>query len=139
MTKHYNKYELKETRRHLRKNQTYTEKIVWMYLRNRQMDGYKFRRQPAGRYSVDKFVIDFYCPKLKLAIEIDGSIHNEPGQKEYDLKRQEYLETFGIKFLRLTNEEIDGNPNKAFMKIENEIEVLNLTSSKMPGRKEAER
>ncbi|MFO7525604.1 MAG: endonuclease domain-containing protein [Ignavibacteriaceae bacterium] len=109
MTKHYNKKELKETRRLLRKNQTYTEKIVWMYLRNRQMDGYKFRRQ----YSVDKFVIDFYCPKLKLAIEIDGSIHNETGQKEYDIKRQEHLESFGIKFLRLTNEEIEGNPNKA--------------------------
>lgn len=120
MTKHYNKKELKETRRHLRKNQTYTEKIVWMYLRNRQMDGYKFRRQ----YSVDKFVIDFYCPKLKLAIEIDGSVHNEPGQKEYDIKRQEHIETFGIKFLRLTNEEIDGNPNKAFLKIENFIKEL---------------
>lgn len=122
MTKHYNKKELKETRRHLRKNQTYTEKIVWLYLRNRQMDGYKFRRQ----YSVDKFVINFYCPKLKLAIEIDGSIHNEPGQKEYDAKRQEYLENFGIKFLRLTNGEIDGNPNKAFMKIENFIKELTL-------------
>ena len=128
MTKHYNKKELKETRRHLRKNQTYTEKIVWMYLRNRQMEGYKFRRQ----YSVDKFVIDFYCPKLKLAIEIDGSIHNEPDQKEYDVKRQEYLETFGIKFLRLTNEEINGNPNAAFEKIEKTIEELNLTSSKNP-------
>ena len=126
MTKHYNKKELKETRRHLRKNHTYTEKIVWMYLRNRQIDGYKFRRQ----YSVDQFVIDFYCPKLKLAIEIDGSIHNEPGQKEYDVKRQEHLETFGIKFLRLTNEEIDGNPKKAFMKIEIAIKDLNLTSSK---------
>jgi len=52
-----------------------------------------------------------------LAIEIDGSIHNEPNQKEYDIKKQEYLETFGIKFLRLTNEEIEGNPNKAFEKI----------------------
>jgi very-short-patch-repair endonuclease len=128
MTKHDNKKELKETRRHLRKNQTYTEKIVWMYLRNRQMEGYKFRRQ----YSVDKFVIDFYCPKLKLAIEIDGSIHNEPDQKEYDVKRQEYLETFGINFLRLTNEEINGNPNAAFEKIEKTIEELNLTSSKNP-------
>lgn len=120
MTKHYNKIELKETRRHLRKNQTYTEKIVWMYLRNRQMDGNKFRRQ----YSVDQFVIDFYCPKPKLAIEIDGSVHDEPGQKEYDIKRQKYIETFGIKFLRLTNEEIDGNPNKAFQKIENFIKEL---------------
>jgi very-short-patch-repair endonuclease len=114
MTKHYNKKELKETRRHLRKNQTYTENIVWMYLRDRQMDGYKFRRQ----YSVDQFIIDFYCPKIKLALEIDRSVHDEPDNKEYDVNRQEYLESFGIKFLRLTNEEINGNPNAAFEKIE---------------------
>ncbi|MCJ7552343.1 MAG: endonuclease domain-containing protein [Ignavibacteriaceae bacterium] len=62
MTKHYNKETEKETRRHLRKEQTYCEKIVWMFLRNRQMLGYKFRRQ----YSIDKYVIDFYCPELKL-------------------------------------------------------------------------
>lgn len=95
------------------------------------MDGYKFRRQ----YSVDKFVIDFYCPKLKLAIEIDGSVHEKPDQKEYDAKRQEHLETFGIKFLRLINEEIDGNPNKAFDRIENEVKELELTSSKTQKKK----
>jgi very-short-patch-repair endonuclease len=87
---------------------------------------------PAGRYSVDQFIIDFYCPKLKLALEIDGSVHDEPDNKEYDIKRKEYLETFGIKFLRLTNEEINSNPNKVFMKIENAITDLNLTFSKNP-------
>lgn len=83
MTKHYNKKELKEIRRQLRRNQTYTEKIVWMYLRNRRTDGYKFRRQ----YSVDHFMLDFYCPELKFAIEFDGSVHDVPAQKVYDEER----------------------------------------------------
>jgi len=120
MTKHYNKTELKEKRRQLRRNQTFCEKIMWMYLRNRQLSGVKFRRQ----YSVDQYVIDFYAPALKFAIELDGDIHNLSEQKEYDKKRQEYLEQFGIKFLRITNEELLGNANKTFEKIETEIKTI---------------
>ena len=117
MTKHYNKKTELEKRKLLRKRQTYTEKIFWLQLRNRQILGYKFRRQ----YSVDHFVIDFYCPELKLAVELDGDVHNLPEQKEYDIARQKYLEKFGIKFIRITNEEFLGNPNKAFSKIEKKI------------------
>src|SRR3989337_4415742 len=91
-----------------------------MFLRGRQMLGYKFRRQ----YSVDKYVIDFYCPKLKLAVEIDGEVHNVPEQKEHDEKRQEKLEKFGITFVRITNEELLGNPNKAFATIEEIIKPI---------------
>lgn len=87
MTKHYNKKSELDKRRNLRKEQTYCEKLVWMFLRNRQMIGYKFRRQ----YSVDQYVIDFYCPKLKLAVEIDGSVHNSNEQKEYNIERQNYI------------------------------------------------
>lgn len=116
MTKHYNKKSEQEKRRQLRKNATYCEKIVWLHLRKRQL-GYRFLRQ----YSVDHFVIDFYCPELKLAVELDGDVHNLPEQKEYDIARQRYLEKFGIKFIRITNEEFLGNPNKAFKKIEQAI------------------
>ena len=98
---------------------TYCEKIVWMYLRKKQM-GYRFLRQ----YSVDQYVIDFYGPKLKLAVEIDGEVHNVPEQKEHDEKRQEKLEQFGITFVRITNEELLGNPNKAFAKIEEIIKPI---------------
>jgi len=122
MTKHFNRTTEKAKRRQLRKDQTYAEKIIWMYLRNRKMLGYKFRRQ----YSVDRYVIDFYCPELKLAIESDGSVHDLPEQIKYDGKRQEYLENFGIKFVRIKNEELFGNPNKAFEKIEMEIKKLEL-------------
>lgn len=119
MTKHYNKITEKEKRRQLRNNMTYCEKLVWMYLRKKQY-GYRFLRQ----YSVDQFVIDFYCPKLKLAVEIDGDVHNSNEQKKYDAKRQNYIEKFEISFVRITNNELLGNPNKAFTKIEEAIKSL---------------
>lgn len=120
MTKHYNKTTVKEKRRSLRKDQTYCEKILWHYLRDRQLLGCKFRRQ----YSIDQFVIDFYSTEIKLAIELDGKVHNDPDQKEYDIKRQKYLETFGITFIRITNEELLGNANMVFEKIEAAIKKL---------------
>jgi len=120
MTKHYNKSSEKEKRRKLRQNQTNAEDLVWRYLRNRQLLGYKFKRQ----YSVDHFVIDFYCPELKLAVELDGASHNNPEQREYDIKRQKYLEEFNIKFVRIKDEDLFGNTNQAFMKIENTIKLL---------------
>ena len=87
------------------------------------MLGYKFRRQ----YSVDHFVIDFYCPELKLAVEVDGESHNDDKQKKYDIERQNYLEEFNIKFVRIKDEELLGNPNKAFKKIEQAIKILEKT------------
>ena len=120
MTKHYNRKSETEKRRLLRKQQTYTEKIMWTHLRKRQTLGYKFRRQ----YSIDHFVIDFYCPELKLAVELDGNVHEIPKQKEYDEARQKYLEEFGIQFIRITNDEYLGNPNKAFNKIEAKIKIV---------------
>ena len=119
MTKYYNKKKEQEKRRSLRTNMTYCEKIVWMHLRKRQL-GYRFLRQ----YSVDSFVIDFYCPELKLAIELDGDVHEIPEQKKYDKARQKYLEAFGIKFIRIKNEEFLGNPNKAFNRIEEKISSI---------------
>ena len=120
MTKHYNKSSEKKKRRKLRQNQTNAEDLVWRYLRNRQMLGYKFKRQ----YSVDHFVIDFYCPELKLAVELDGASHNNPEQREYDIVRQKYLEKFNINFVRVKDEELLENPNQTFMKIENTIKLL---------------
>ena len=119
MTKHYNKKSEQEKRRQLRNNMTYCEKLLWMYLRKKQM-GYRFLRQ----YSVDKYVIDFYCPELKIAVESDGDVHDLPEQKAHDEDRQENLEKFGITFVRIKNEELLGNSNKAFAKIEEAIKLL---------------
>jgi len=126
MTKHFNKKEIQKRRRLLRSNMTFSEKIVWMYLRKQQMK-VRFLRQ----YSVDKYIIDFYCPKLKIAIEIDGDVHEQEEQKKHDIIRQEYLERLGIKFLRLKNDELFDNPNKAFERIENKVkeELLHFPNS----------
>jgi len=122
MTKHYNKSSEKEKRRNLRKNQTFLEEILWTHLRNRKCLGIKFRRQ----YSIDQYVLDFYAPEVKLALELDGGVHDEPNQKVYDAERQQYIEKFGISFCRITNEEYEGNPEKAFKKIETAIKELLL-------------
>ena len=119
MTLHYNKKSEKEKRRILRKEMTFCEKILWIHLRRKQL-GCRFLRQ----YSVDHFVIDFYSPEIKLAIELDGNVHNEPDQKEYDIKRQEYLESFGITFIRITNDELLGNANMAFNRIDEAIKKI---------------
>ena len=79
--------------------------LLWIHLSNRQMLGYKFRRQ----YSVDRFIIDFYCPELKLAIEVDGDSHFTPLARVYDLGRQHHIESFGIRFLRVMNEDVYHN------------------------------
>lgn len=76
----------------IRRNLCKAEAIMWRYLSRRQMLGYKFRR----RYGVDQYVIDFYCPELKLAVEIDGETHFRAGPKEYDEIRQKHLEQYGI-------------------------------------------
>ena len=93
---------------------------MWLHLRNRRLLGIKFRRQ----YSVDQYIIDFYAPELKLAIELDGSVHELPEQKEHDKVRQKYIENYGIRFIRITNDEFLGNPNKTFDKIEREKKSL---------------
>jgi len=77
MTKHFNRSNKVESRKFLRNHPTYTEFLMWKQLKSKRLCGYKFRRQ----YSVDKYVIDFYCPKLKLAIEVDGISHELDRQK----------------------------------------------------------
>lgn len=79
----------------MRRQPTPSEQILWNALRNRQLQGIKFRRQhPAG-----PFVLDFYCDKERLAVEVDGSVHDERG--EADRERQEYFEAHGIRFVRI--------------------------------------
>jgi len=120
MARVYNKTALKETRKILRKEQTYTEKIAWIVLRNRSLLGCKFRRQ----YSVDRYVIDFYTPEIKLAVELDGSVHDSSEQKLYDAERQKYLESYGITFLRFRNDEFVDNGDFAVNKIKAAVEKL---------------
>lgn len=93
------------------------EILLWRNLSRKQLLGLKFRRQ----YSVDQYVIDFYSPALKLAIEIDGESHFQPGAQEHDAARQKYIEVFGIEFLRFTNSDIYENLDGVIEKIAEHI------------------
>ena len=105
MTDIFNKSDIRQTRRALRKNTPAPELMIWQKLRNRQLCDSKFRRQ----YSIEKFIVDFYCPERKLVIEIDGDSHYYKKSNRYDQHRQNIIESFGIKFLRFTNKEITEN------------------------------
>ena len=120
MTQLYNKNSEKEKRRKLRQDIVKAEKIIWDKIRNRQIEDCKFRRQ----YSVDKYVIDFYSPILKLAIEIDGESHFKDGVAEYDRKRQSYIEYLGITFLRFTNNDVYDNLDAVLESIAMKVKEL---------------
>ena len=90
---------IRERARRLRRRLTRSEARLWNWLRDRKFSGFKFRRQhPVGRY-----VLDFYCRALKLAIEVDGSQHRI-ALVEYDSARTIELKTYGISVLRIPNE-----------------------------------
>ena len=105
MTQYFNRAGEKEKRRFLRNNLPNAEVMIWSRLKGRQLLGYKFRRQ----YSVDRYVVDFYCPELKLAVEIDGDSHFQNSAVDSDRHRQAFIESFGIRFLRFTNEDVIKN------------------------------
>ena len=117
MTESFNKKEMQARRRSLRKNMPKLEIILWSKLKNKQMHGERFLRQ----YSVDQYVLDFYCPRLKLGIEVDGDSHYMPGAEERDNVRQDYIEAFGIRFLRFTNDDVCTNLNGVCQRIFEEL------------------
>ncbi|MDZ7723626.1 MAG: endonuclease domain-containing protein [candidate division KSB1 bacterium] len=105
MTKIYNKTNMKERRRELRNHMTPEEIILWSKLKNKQLDGFKFKRQA----SIHNYIVDFYCPKQKLAIELDGQWHFEKETQAYDQTRQNEIEQEGIQILRFTNKQLREN------------------------------
>ena len=111
----------------LRSNMPKAEIVLWSKLKSKGLDGYKFRRQ----YSVGKFVIDFYCPSLKLAIEVDGDSHFSEVSEVSDKERQDFIESFGISFLRFTNKEIYENLDQVLAKIEEYIQGKSFEKGRM--------
>ena len=94
---------LKEKARKLRRNMTLAEKKIWYQLLARdQLYGLRFLRQKP----IDQYVVDFYCHKLKLVIEVDGESHLSADAMEYDEQRTKVLNAYGIEVVRYTNEEI---------------------------------
>jgi very-short-patch-repair endonuclease len=97
------KSNLKATARTLRKQMTLAEVLLWNALKGTQMLGYDFHRQKP----IDQYVVDFFCPRLMLAIEIDGTSHE--GKQEQDSRRQKEIERYGISFLRFSDNEVKQN------------------------------
>jgi very-short-patch-repair endonuclease len=117
MPRIFNKTSEKEKRKFLRNNMPKAELVLWSKVKGKQFFGYKFRRQ----YSVGAFVLDFYCPELKLAIEIDGDSHATEYAEEYDIERQKYIEATGIKFLRFSNGDIFNNLENVLVEMSKNI------------------
>jgi very-short-patch-repair endonuclease len=110
-----------ENARDLRKVQTKAEGKLWQALRNGKVDGLKFRRQ----HAFDDYILDFYCHKMKLAIEVDGAVHNDAEIAAYDMVRTKNLNDNGITVLRFTNDEVEKNSKAVIQKIKDWVNKNN--------------
>jgi very-short-patch-repair endonuclease len=117
----YERY-LKELARKLRQNMTLGEVLLWQRLKRKQMRGYDFDRQRP----IDRYIVDFYCKDLKLAIEIDGSSHDGEAAKVNDDIRQERLESLCVRFLRFTDTDVKRNMEMVVDSIELWIDESDL-------------
>jgi very-short-patch-repair endonuclease len=117
MNEFFNRESETRKRRQLRNSMPDAEVILWSRLQGRQLLGCKFRRQ----YSVGSFTIDFYSVEVKLGIELDGDSHFQPGAAEYDRKRQQFIESFGIRIVRVINTDVYENLDGVLEMIGREI------------------
>lgn len=101
----------------LRRNQTPAEAVLWSIVRGKRFHGLKFKRQePYGKY-----YLDFYCESKKVVIEVDGDHHAEGPQLIHDQQRTIYLQSCGLRIIRLWNEEVLKNIDGIYRYLENEI------------------
>ncbi|MEI7512197.1 MAG: endonuclease domain-containing protein [Candidatus Uhrbacteria bacterium] len=100
----YNDPKYKERRRELRKGMTDAERVLWERLRQRRFLGLRFLRQ----YGVGHFILDFYCPQVRVAIELDGDSHTDEGAVR-DQERDAILESDNIQVIRFWNQDIFEN------------------------------
>ena len=105
--------EMKPFRRKLRKQMTAAEVALWLMIKNKQLDGERFLRQ----FSIGHYVVDFYCHKHKLAIELDGEVHSSEDRQTYDKKRTDYLNSVGVTVLRFENFEVLQYPTRTLDEI----------------------
>lgn len=107
---------LEQFARDLRNKSTLSEVLLWDQLKARKMRGYQFMRQKP----IDNFIVDFFCSKLKLIIEIDGESHNDRGEE--DQMRQQKLEMLGLTVMRFDDRDVKNNLNGVLMALENWID-----------------
>ncbi|MBL7961274.1 DUF559 domain-containing protein [bacterium] len=110
---------LKTLSRKLRNQSTLSEVLLWQKLRAKQIKGFQFMRQKP----IDKYIVDFYCSKLKLVIEIDGYSHAFEEAFKKDVVRQKYLESLGLTVLRFNDKDVKQNLDDVVRTIEGWIET----------------
>ncbi|WP_194767165.1 endonuclease domain-containing protein [Tamlana sp. I1] len=104
---------LKEKRSDLRQSLTPAEAYLWKHLKSRQFEGRRFNRQ----HSIKNYIVDFYCSKEKLIIELDGEVHNNALALEKDNERTRFLEGLGFTVIRFENKMVFENLASVFMEI----------------------
>ena len=109
----YDKH-LREKARYLRKNSTLSEVLLWQKIKGRAL-GVQFHRQVPMLH----FIVDFYCHEIHLAIEIDGSSHDN--KHEYDARRQAMLEEQGVRFVRFTDREVKKDIHNVLLKLQHAV------------------
>ena len=100
--------ELSDRARQMRKEDTKAEKAAWELLRDRRTLGLKFRRQVL----IDRYIVDFYCPEIRLIIEIDGGVHDRTEQAKWDEIRDARLAELGYRMLHVRNEDVLNDPER---------------------------
>ena len=109
---------LKKYARDLRSNSTISEIILWQHIKNKQFHGLDFDRQKI----IGDYIVDFYCSSLNLVIEIDGMSHID--KRDDDLLRDKFLIDLGLYVLRLDDEMVRSNLDKALEKMNNAVKVI---------------
>lgn len=116
----YNHKILKDRRRQLRTEQTPAEKLLWQHISRDKIFGLRFLRQ----YSVGPYILDFYCAKLRLGVEVDGEVHNEKERKLYDKDREKYLKNLDIEVIRFWNDDVLKNIRDVLKELQDKIKSL---------------
>jgi very-short-patch-repair endonuclease len=124
----FNKKKQTPLRRDLRNKSTEAEKKLWSKLKGSQLLGYKFRRQ----HGVEPFVVDFYCPDVKLVIEVDGATHITDEELTKDRMRQKAIEGLGLTVFRCTNRDVFDNLDGVLLAIAEKLQELNAKQPAPP-------
>lgn len=121
----YNHPDLKPRRQELRRKQTEAEEMLWNRLRDRQLENLKIYRQ----YSVGPYILDFFFPAARLAIELDGNHHSKNEIKKYDEERMLFLESEDIRVMRFKNVEVRKNIQAVVERIRRFLKEQSYTPS----------
>ena len=115
-----------------RKNATAAENLLWTFLRNRKLQGFKFRRQQP----IQHFIVDFFCEEVRLAVEVDGEIHQTNEHQSADEARTRFLNRYGIQVIRFSNARVLNSTNEVLEEILKTVKSLTpapLPRERVPG------